>query len=193
MSVYLVRLDEVAAQPWRNGGGMTRELRAGPDQGDWQWRVSVADIERDGPFSSFPGVQRWFVPIAGAGVELRIDGQAHVLTLGMCPLAFDGAAVTTCHLLDGPTRDLNLMLRGAAGGMRRAIDGVAWAPAGLHCGLFATTAGICQEGEQAITEVPDGSLLWWDKPPSQLRFTASARPCAAPGWWLFAKPHGAQA
>jgi environmental stress-induced protein Ves len=41
--------------PWKNGGGVTRELLAWPGGGDWQVRISVAEIEADGPFSSFPG------------------------------------------------------------------------------------------------------------------------------------------
>ena len=58
-------------QPWRNGGGVTRELLAWPDGGDWRVRVSVADIDADGPFSAFPGVERWFAVLEGAGVALR--------------------------------------------------------------------------------------------------------------------------
>ena len=115
-------------QPWRNGGGVTRELLAWPDARDWRVRVSVADIEADGPFSAFPGVQRWFAVLKGAGVALCIDGAAQRLTRSDAPFAFDGAAQPTCRLLDGPTRDLNLMLRGAGGSMRVAEDGQDWQP-----------------------------------------------------------------
>ena len=66
-----VRLADCPPQPWRNGGGVTRELLAWPQAADWRLRVSVADIERDGPFSPFPGVDRWFAVIEGDGVELR--------------------------------------------------------------------------------------------------------------------------
>ena len=43
---------DVAPQPWANGGGTTRELLVAEDGA---WRVSLAEIEQDGPFSSFPG------------------------------------------------------------------------------------------------------------------------------------------
>ena len=61
---------DLTPQPWKNGGGKTRELLAWPHPSDWILRLSVADIEADGPFSSFPGVQRWFAVLRGNGVRL---------------------------------------------------------------------------------------------------------------------------
>ncbi|MEO8526020.1 MAG: HutD family protein [Caldimonas sp.] len=58
MKATVARFADTAAQPWRNGGGVTRELLAWPGVGDWCVRVSIADIEADGPFSTFSGVQR---------------------------------------------------------------------------------------------------------------------------------------
>jgi environmental stress-induced protein Ves len=119
MSWNLLRLDEVAAAPWRNGGGVTRELLAWPDAGAWRVRMSVAQVERDGPFSRFDGVQRWFAVLDGAGVRLRIHGATHELTQRSAPLQFDGGMATDCTLIAGPTQDFNLMLRGAEGRMGR--------------------------------------------------------------------------
>ena len=113
MSWNVVSLADVAATPWRNGGGVTRELVAWPPEGEWQWRMSVAEVEASGPFSRFEGVQRFFAVLSGAGVALDIDGERHTLTKESAPLAFDGAASTDCQLLDGPTQDFNLMVRGA--------------------------------------------------------------------------------
>ena len=56
MSWMRITADDVAPTPWRNGGGRTRELLAWPHVADWKVRVSIADIDRDGPFSAFPGV-----------------------------------------------------------------------------------------------------------------------------------------
>jgi hypothetical protein len=114
-----IQADTVLATPWRNGGGRTRELFAWPPGPDWQLRVSLADIDADGPFSAFPGVQRYFAVLQGAGVQLTLAGQAQRLTSGDDALAFDGALAPGCELLAGPTRDLNLMLRGLAGEMHR--------------------------------------------------------------------------
>ena len=112
-----VRCAAVSPQPWRNGGGQTRELLTWPPGAAWRVRLSVADIQTNGPFSVFEGVQRWFVVLDGAGVRLRTAGQSHHLTPVSPPLRFSGDAATDCWLTDGPTRDLNLMLRGCAGGL----------------------------------------------------------------------------
>ena len=70
-----IAIDRVPPQPWRNGGGSTRELFTWPGgAAPWQLRISVADIERDAPFSAYPGVERWFAVVEGAGVRLQLPG-----------------------------------------------------------------------------------------------------------------------
>ena len=195
MTPRLVRSIDVPAQRWRNGGGLTRELLAWPAGEAWQVRVSVAEIETDGAFSAFPGVQRWFTVLQGTGVELSMGEQRHTLQRGDAPLCFPGELATVCRLLDGPTRDLNLMLRGAAGAMVTAADGQAWSPRARQCGLFSAVAGRCEtqrEGHTVVTdfaevtEVPAYSLLWFATAPTSLRFTAGQRPAGLIGWWLAA-------
>ena len=64
---------------------------AEPD--DWNVRLSVADIDADGPFSALPGVVRWFAVVQGAGVELDFrEPDARRITRTDPPLRFDGAA-----------------------------------------------------------------------------------------------------
>ena len=191
----IAALADAAPQPWRNGAGRTRELLAWPDAAAWQVRVSVAEIDRPAPFSSFPGVERWFTVVDGAGVELRIDGTAHRLEAGAPPLRFDGAASVDGRPLAGPTRDLNFMLRGARGTMRSASDGAAWRSEGTACGLFATAAGrwsaLDASGRvQGGGELPAFALLWLDRAPPGLRFDAAshAAPAGRVGWWLAATP-----
>ncbi|MDG0022650.1 HutD family protein [Trinickia sp. Y13] len=111
----VVRGTSLTAAPWKNGGGLTREIAAypvGASLDTFVWRVSVAEVERSGPFSQFPGVDRTLVLLAGAGMHLS---QAHGATLGLTqPLAlarFDGAAALDAQLVDGATRDFNLMVR----------------------------------------------------------------------------------
>jgi hypothetical protein len=115
MNWHEVRLDEVFPAPWRNGGGTTRELLAWPHKEDWQVRVSVAEIAKDGPFSSYPGVTRWFAVLSGEGVKL----DEHSLGTKSEPLRFDGARPLECRLAGGATEDFNLMLKGREGLMRR--------------------------------------------------------------------------
>ena len=130
MSWSVVRLADVTARPWRNGGGVTRELVAWPPQGEWQWRMSVAEVETSGPFSRFEGVQRWFAVLRGAGVALDIDGEYHTLSPSSAPLSFDGAALTKCTLLAGATQDFNLMVRGT--GARAAARSAPCPPPALR-------------------------------------------------------------
>jgi uncharacterized protein len=107
----VVHLADIPATPWRNGGGVTRELAMWPDAGDWAWRMSVADVDKSGPFSKFEGIERWFAVLEGAGVQLDVAGVPHRVTTADAPLFFDGAATTGCELIDGKTRDFNLMVR----------------------------------------------------------------------------------
>ena len=139
--------------------------------------------QADGPFSAYPGVERWFAVLKGAGVELVVDGASHVLTRTSAPLRFDGAARTTCRLLDGPTRDLNLMLAGVPGALTLAADGQPWRPEGGQCGVFTAVAGRCAFGTTTI-DVPAYALLWFDRAPAEIAFVAGQRPAAATAWFI---------
>jgi hypothetical protein len=119
MSWRTVHLADIPATPWRNGGGLTRELASSPGDGAWRWRMSVAEVTASGPFSRFDGITRWFAVLKGAGVALTVrtpsdsdDAGAceHRLTATEPPFCFDGGASTHCELLDGPTQDFNLMV-----------------------------------------------------------------------------------
>lgn len=125
MSWHIISLANVPASPWRNGGGVTRELLAWPAAQDWHWRLSVAEVASNGPFSRFDGVQRWFAVLGGAGVQLQLPEQTHELTVASAPLCFDGAVPVDCQLLDGTTQDFNLMLRRErANGQMQRLSGV---------------------------------------------------------------------
>lgn len=138
----IVETDRVSPQPWANGGGLTRELLREGGGHDWTLRLSVADIDRDGPFSALPGVVRWFAVLEGAGVALAFADGERVLRAGDPPLRFDGADAPGCRLLAGPTRDLNLMLRGIAGALVDARPGEPFpgAPAWPRRGFFEAAA-----------------------------------------------------
>ena len=156
-----IALADVAPQPWRNGGGVTRELLAWPSAAAWRVRISVADISAPGPFSSFPGVQRWFAVLEGDGVCLSLVAGDCRQTRGDPPLVFDGAEAPGCALLGGPTRDLNLMLRdGARGRMERAEHGVAWsAPEPWRACYVAGPARWQGGADQQTIALPAHTLL----------------------------------
>lgn len=161
MSWTLTRLNEVAPVPWRNGGGVTRELLAWPSASEWTLRISVAEVARDGPFSRFPGVQRWFAVLSGSGVRLTVAGDVRELTVASPPFQFDGGADTVCHLLAGPTRDFNLMLRqGTARLHRLSGSHRASCKAGSLLAAYSQRGNIVIRCEGELIEIPLNALAW---------------------------------
>lgn len=175
------------AQAWRNGGGTTRELLAQPAGGDWHWRISVAEVTAHGPFSAYPGVQRWFAVLRGEGVVLSLDGDTVPLHPGDAPLAFDGASAPRCALLQGPTQDLNLMLRdhdgrALAGGMFRAHPGQHWHACAAQGGVYSLAAGVLFDDDSGLHwPVPADTLVWFSTVPARLRLDV---PDNALAFWL---------
>ncbi|WP_412540276.1 HutD family protein [Longispora sp. K20-0274] len=110
----ILRARDRVPTPWLNGGGVTREVAAGPPGAAlsaFDWRVSLADVAASGPFSTFAGIDRIITVVAGAGMTLTVDGVATTITPGYGPFAFPGDAPTDCVLLDGPIVDFNVMTR----------------------------------------------------------------------------------
>jgi environmental stress-induced protein Ves len=109
----ILRESAFTAVPWKNGGGVTREILRAPAEAmtAFDWRLSLATIAAAGPFSSFEGYHRTLVLVAGAGVELNFTqhGLSRLSSPGQS-VSFDGAWQTSCTLLDGPSTDLNLIV-----------------------------------------------------------------------------------
>ena len=189
----LVNLKDVPLQAWRNGGGVTQELLAWPTALDWHCRVSVARIDSSGPFSAFAGVERWFTVLAGEGVVLRFGARRTMLTAGSEPLRFDGTAAPGCQLLDGPTQDLNLMLRSAAGrgAMREAQAGEPWHSDAEWRAVFAWDSTTLHIDRQPPVPLPAGTLAWCDQAANAVANPAWQLAGHAPrarAWWLHFKP-----
>ena len=123
--------------PWRNGRGETAEVAIGPagaSLDDFDWRVSMARIDADGPFSNFPGTDRTLTVLRGEGLHLSIADSAPVeLTCDSEPLGFPGDVVAAATLIGSPVTDLNVMTNRArlrhsmrrlrpAGGVELAIE-----------------------------------------------------------------------
>jgi len=106
---------------WKNERGWTREIARSPGEGDWNWRLSIAEIEEDAPFSRFDGIERELVLLSGNGLRLRFDdGAVRELLPPHERVRFAGERDVHGELVDGPTRDFNLMWR------RAAIDAQLW-------------------------------------------------------------------
>jgi environmental stress-induced protein Ves len=189
--VHIVRTADIAPQAWRNGGGVTRELLAWPIGAEpWMLRVSVADIEADGPFSAFLGVERWFCVISGAGVVLQFAEGERRLTQNDPPLRFDGAAAPGCRLIKGATRDLNLMLRGGHGSLHAVDAGIGWAAEAPLRALFTAVAGRWADDSETH-DLPAQTLLWCDSGTATTwTFDADTGPDIGPlcAWWIACTP-----
>lgn len=188
----VVDLASVPEQPWRNGGGVTRELLAWPVGAAWQCRISVADITRDGDFSAFPGVERWFAVIEGRGVELDFRAGPMPLTQESDPCRFDGTAAPGCRLRAGPTRDLNLMVQSAFGHgeMHKVVPGQVWRSDAALRAVFTAGALRLQVGAQAAIALPAGSLAWTEDA-ADTPWQAAPPADGARAWWLAFHRHRA--
>ena len=139
-----VRVADVAPTPWRNGGGVARDLLLWPTPADVQVRINVADIERSGPFSDFSGWRRLFALVDGDPVELTVDGAVHRVAPDGPPCLFDGGAATSCRLLGGPARALNLVVRQTT---TAPVVGASLTVLGGAGGQGAQAASVCDATE----------------------------------------------
>ena len=118
------RFGEHRAMPWANCLGTSYEVASDRNaDGEWTWRVAIAPVVLDGPFSVMPGVDRELVVIEGNGMVLNVDDESVKCMPGQV-VRFSGDSVTIARLLDGPTVDLGLMtVRGSVtGSMLVVVD-----------------------------------------------------------------------
>lgn len=158
----LVHLADCPPVPWRNGGGVTQDLLTWPAPGDgWQLRVSVALIDRAGPFSRFDGISRWFTVLDGPGVRLDLPSGRVTLRPGDAPIHFDGADAPGCELIAGSTHDLNFMAPFVAGRstLRLAAPGDTLVGTPRWRGLYTAGPARLQAGD-VEHPLPADTLAW---------------------------------
>ncbi|MDF2617477.1 MAG: hypothetical protein K0S00_136 [Xanthobacteraceae bacterium] len=111
----VLRAADHKVMPWKNGGGSTTEVAVFPEGAGLEkfgWRVSMASVTADGPFSTFPGIDRTLAVLKGEGIALDIEGHgALTVTRDGAPASFPGGTPTVGRLLGGPILDLNAMSR----------------------------------------------------------------------------------
>ncbi len=103
------------SSPWKNGGGSTIEIAAAPPGAtfdSFDWRISLATIAHDGPFSHYPGIDRTLALVDGPGGVLDTgDGRRFLLTDDEPIFEFAGESDITATLSGGPSTDFNVMTR----------------------------------------------------------------------------------
>lgn len=111
----VIRAADCRVMPWKNGGGSTTEIAIHPIGAEldaFDWRISMARVGGDGPFSTFPEIDRTLTVLEGVGIDLMIGTEAPVtLTPDSPPFDFPGDVPTVATLLDGEIRDFNVMSR----------------------------------------------------------------------------------
>lgn len=111
----IIRAADCLVMPWKNGGGTTTEIAVAPEGAslsDFDWRISMAHVGQDGPFSSFPGIDRTLSVLTGAGITLAFgDGERVALDRSSAPYPFAADRAVDGLLVDGPIDDLNVMSR----------------------------------------------------------------------------------
>jgi environmental stress-induced protein Ves len=155
------------ALPWKNGGGVTREIVVvprGAGLDDFDWRASIATIDAVGPFSAFPGVERTIVLLDGAGVDLVAPAFRHRLDTPLAPFRFDGATPLQATLLGGASTDFNVMTRRARCRANVRIVCEASMLASSRAGVAHVTAGRWWFGGDAYGEAAceAGQGFAWD-------------------------------
>jgi environmental stress-induced protein Ves len=126
----IVRRSDYKAIPWKNGRGIAHQIAASPAGAGYDaldWQVSRPEIAADGPFSSFPGLDRQFMLVTGNGLTLKIrsnnEGLAfdHPVDTPLEPFAFRGEWDVECILRGGPVQAFNVMTRRGRAGARLEI------------------------------------------------------------------------
>jgi environmental stress-induced protein Ves len=111
----ILRAENYRRMKWKNGGGETAEIAVFPEGAaldDFGWRVSMATVASDGPFSAFAGIDRTLSALDGTGIVLEVEGLGSAtLTPAAAPFSFPGDAATSGRLVHGPITDLNVMTR----------------------------------------------------------------------------------
>lgn len=143
-------------QTWKNGGGITHEIARADHDGRLLWRLSIAEVASDGPFSAFPDLSRILTVIEGVG--LHLDTPTERLTaLPLTPLAFSGDLAVQSQLINGPIRDFNVIFdsRHTSARVSLVADGQSCpAAAGRHYACLALTPGMVIDG----VAIPSGAI-----------------------------------
>jgi environmental stress-induced protein Ves len=152
--------------PWKNGAGVTQDvllLPPGATQEDFDIRLSLAPIVEEGPFSSFPGIDRHITLVSDGQLSLLFGGEERRLER-LKPLYFDSVQAPVSHLGAGPVRVLNVMTRrGRWNAQVMAITGASdpllSPPESGHVVLYAVTGKWQVSDRTGTVIVEQGATL----------------------------------
>lgn len=160
------------SMPWKNGGGVTREIACVPGGADlerFDWRISIAQVAADGPFSAFPGVDRTITLLEGAGMRLFTPEGAvdQRLDQALQPWSFAGEWPIHSTLLGGECHDFNVMTRRSR--CRARVTCLTGSPSlpGSRAGVVLACGGALRlrSGDAPEILLRSGQGLWWHDEP----------------------------
>ncbi len=174
---YRLPARERSAVPWKNGGGITREVLAHPagaDLSHFDWRVSTAEVRSAGPFSAFTGIDRTLCVLEGELELTDADGTVRRLSGESEPWQFPGELAVEGRPVGKAVTDLNVMTRRArfTARVRRCRAPCLLMPQAETTLLFALAPLRCA-GEGASIEL----ALWdaaWLPPAARCQVSAAA-------------------
>lgn len=167
MHLHLLPAQGFQRERWRNGAGWTRQIVRVPDEERFDWRASIAEIDRDCTYSAFPGYDRLQALLLGDGATLRFaDGRVLALEPPHGRIAFSGDQAPECEVR-GRVQVFNLVhARGriAAELLHRPLVGpmVFFPEAGVQWLLLLLSgrASLPDAANRPLLEVGDALLLW---------------------------------
>jgi len=119
-NIQIIRYIECESSLWKNGGGSTKQLLISPKDADltnFDYRISIATISSDGPFSQFPSIDRQLCILEGAGVKLKMmsndaaEANELILRPNEPAFCFSGETQIESQLLDKQIIDFNVMTK----------------------------------------------------------------------------------
>jgi environmental stress-induced protein Ves len=164
----LYRAREYKRMPWKNGGGETVEIAVFPPDAsvdDFDWRISMAMVASDGPFSIFPGIDRTLSILDGNGMSLSINGAVPIVMSETSePLSFAADVPVDAVLVDGPITDLNVMTRRGRFSHRveRKSENILIKPPTVVETVFVLSTGkmsLKTEGQVVVLDALDAALI----------------------------------
>lgn len=184
----VLRASAYQRMPWKNGGGETFEIAISPPGSTLdtlEWRVSMAVVAQDGPFSIFPNIDRTLCVIDGRGMELDFgaEGGIRIVTRDTAPFRFPADLKVHARLRAETITDLNVMTR--RGRYRHRVDRLTidrqlTLSVGPEQSLLFCEAGdvSCEVASEAEIQLGarDGLLL--DTPPGVLKLSAARSPAS---------------
>ena len=151
----IITSDKFQTALWKNGGGVTHQIKQNQSENTYSWRFSLAEVGENGPFSRFPERARVLTVVKGQGMTL-ISPSDRLQAKPYCPVYFDGDIPVNGKLLNGPVLNYNLvfnpkLIRPEFSIIRDVSEMVVSVPPEGRICLFAATGDVAANGQTLHT------------------------------------------